>query len=70
VIMVGTRSPKGRRKSGTRRIADLEKQVKELVQIVGAAAKNIAILEARVDDLEYFREHAKEILDIAEVQDS
>ena len=59
------RRPKGKRRS--RRLADLERQLKDVANVVGIQAGLIEDLKRRIDDLEYFRENAKEILDIQEI---
>jgi hypothetical protein len=64
------RRPKGKRQSASRRIAELERRANDIAQIVGAQAGLIEDLKKRIDDLEYFQSNAREILQIAEVQDT
>jgi len=64
---VKSRSPKEKRRSASRRLADLGRQLKDVASVVGIQAGTIEDLKKRIDDLEYFRENAKEILDIQEI---
>lgn len=41
-----------------------------MAQVVGIQAGLIEDLKKRIDDLEYFRDNAKVLLDIQDVQDS
>lgn len=42
----------------------------DLMEKIDALVKEVEELKSRVSDLEYFRDHAKEILDIQAIHDS
>lgn len=46
------------------------KAIEEMAVKMNAFEEQLKALDARMTDLEYFRDHAKELLDIQEIQDS
>ena len=70
--------PKRRKRSGPsqanlrkrRFVNKLAKQVASLSSTVEGLLQQLEDQRKRLDDLEYFRENAKELLDIQEIQDS
>lgn len=64
--------PRNRRKGkGTvSRVNKLTRQVALLSSCIEELKQQMESQQKRLDDLEYFRENAKELLDIQEIQDS
>lgn len=61
---------RGKRKNTSRKAAELEKANRALAGKVEQLGQEIEDLKRRIEDVEYFRDHAKDILEIADVQDS
>ena len=61
---------KMKRRSFSRRASSLEREIRAQLDAMVKMSAQIEDLKKRVDDLEYFKENARVLLDIQDVQDS